>query len=494
MLNVYTDPDQDTSQPSTEPPTQPDPDENGYYFYAPFESGMDGWTTRGEDSVERTQTAAYAGRSSAYVSGRTDAWNGAGYTLSTSTFVPGTSYSFSAMVMQNATASEDFKLSLQYDDASGETQYATVAEASGTKGEWVQLANTSFAIPSGASNMLLYVETAENLTSFYLDEAIGAPKGTIYEASGTSSARGDVDSDGSTTVTDIIRLQKWLLAQNVTLTSGQADLDGDGAITGFDLAILKRGVLKGIWNVPEEPELPTEPEQPTTQAPERVEGQWYNTADISWIDTSKPMVALSFDDGPVGTANYDTSTRIQNALADNGFHATFFYWGNRINSGNQGEITRAHQLGFEVANHTMSHPYLTGLSAGEVQNEINGCKSILSGLTGQDNFLIRPPYLAVDQNVQANAGAPLITCAMDTEDWNNASTQQIINKVVSGMNNGSLDNSIVLLHETYTTTAEAIEYLAPYMKQQGWQIVTISEMFKANGKEMKDGQVYTKVN
>jgi hypothetical protein len=62
------------------------------------------------------------------------------------------------------------------------------------------------------------------------------------------------------------------------------------------------------------------------------------------------------------------------------------------------------------------------------------------------------------------------------------------------MNNGSLDNSIVLMHETYSTTAEAIEYLAPYMKQQGWQIVTISEMFKANGKEMKDGQVYTKAN
>lgn len=203
------------------------------------------------------------------------------------------------------------------------------------------------------------------------------------------------------------------------------------------------------------------------------------------------MVALSFDDGPVGVKSTDTSIRIQNALADNGFHATFFYWGNFINGGNQAEITRAHELGFEVANHTMSHPYLTDLSAGEIQNEINRCKSILTGLTGQDNFLIRPPYLAVDGTVQANVGAPLITCAVDSADWNNASTQQIIDKMVAGMKDGSLDNAVVLMHETYTTTAAAIEYLAPYMKQQGWQIVTVSEMFKVNGKEMKDGQVYT---
>ncbi len=492
MLNVYTDPDQAGEQPTTEAPTQPDPDENGYYFYAPFESGKDGWTVRGEDTVEQSSKAAYLGSKSLYVSGRTDSWNGAGYTLSTSTFVPGTSYSFSAMVMQNEAASEDFKLSLQY-DLNGEANYATVAEATGAKGEWVQLSNTSFTIPSGASNLLLYVETAEGLTSFYMDEAMGAPKGTIYEASGTSSAKGDVDSDGNTNVTDIIRMQKWLLGQNVTISNAQADLDGDGSITAFDLAILKKGVLKGIWNVTEEPEEPTT-EQPTTEAPERVEGQWYNTADISWIDTSKPMVALSFDDGPVGTLSSDTSIRIQDALAENGHHATFFYWGNFINSGNQGEITRAHQLGFEVANHTMSHPYLTNLSASEVQNEINSCKSILTGLTGQDNFLIRPPYLAVNSTVQANAGAPLITCAVDSADWNGATAQDMINKITAGMNDGSLDNTIVLMHETYTSTAEAIEYLAPYMKQQGWQIVTVSELFKANGKEMQDGVVYTRVN
>ena len=74
--------------------------------------------------------------------------------------------------------------------------------------------------------------------------------------------------------------------------------------------------------------------------------------------------------------------------------------------------------------------------------------------------------------------------------WFTDSVQSGINKIVAGMNDGSLDNSIVLMHETYTSTAEAVEYLAPYMKQQGWQIVTVSELFKANGKVMYDGQIY----
>ena len=55
-------------------------------------------------------------------------------------------------------------------------------------------------------------------------------------------------------------------------------------------------------------------------------GIWENNADISRLDPTKPMIAFTFDDGPVGTADTDSSIRIQNALAAAGQHATFFYW------------------------------------------------------------------------------------------------------------------------------------------------------------------------
>jgi hypothetical protein len=80
---------------------------------------------------------------------------------------------------------------------------------------------------------------------------------------------------------------------------------------------------------------------------------------------------------------------------------------------------------------------------------------------------------------------------MDTEDWNNASSDQIINKIKGGIQNGSLKNKIVLAHETYGSTAQAMEYLCPYLKEQGWQIVTISEMYAAGGKQLTGGQIHT---
>lgn len=455
-----------------------------YYIHSTYENGADNWSARGSNSVAVRSGIAYAGEKSLYVSGRTDSWNGAGYTLDTAVFHPGESYSFCAEVMQREIDTEDFKLSLQY-DLNGETAYASVAQASGEKNKWARLANKSFTIPEGAENLLLYVETAENLTSFYVDEVACAQADTEI-APVPNPKTGDADLDGNLGNSDLTALRGWLNGESASVSRDNSDLDGNGTLDSLDLVLLRKLVL----NPPEEPE-PEEPEQP------KVEGQWYNTADISWIDPSKPMVAISFDDGPVGIGANDYSIRIQNALADNGFHATFFYsinlWGRYLDSNLEQEIIRAHELGFEVANHTYSHPDLSGKTAEFVQDEIGKCKEILTRLTGQENFLIRPPYLSVDANVQANAGAPLITCAIDSKDWDGASAQQIIDTITTAMNNGTLDNAVVLMHETYDSTATAMEYLAPYLKQQGWQIVTVSEMFKANGKEMADGQVYGRV-
>lgn len=105
-------------------------------------------------------------------------------------------------------------------------------------------------------------------------------------------------------------------------------MNGDGAVNIVDMGLLKYQLLHPA-KTEEKTIDPIEPAQ------QRIEGQWYNTADISWIDKSKPMVAIAFDDGPI--AGSDCPTRIQNALSENGFHATFFYWGERI-AGNEAEI------------------------------------------------------------------------------------------------------------------------------------------------------------
>ncbi|MCM1436016.1 MAG: glycoside hydrolase family 11 protein [Ruminococcus flavefaciens] len=460
------------------PPVIVEPDENGYFFHSDFEDDTDSWAARGDASIKTDSSKTYDGNNSLYVTGRTDSWNGAARSLNSSVFVPGNSYSFSVMAMQNSTASEDFKLTLQY-TKDGEENYDTIATATGAKGEWVQLANTSYTIPSGATNLLIYVETDDSTTNFYMDEAIGAEDGIVI-GSDRKYKIGDVNHDGKIDSADILELQNYILGMKASVDLETSDMNGDGIIDSFDLALLRKAVNS------KSSETITPPVGPSGN----------NGVDISWIDPSKPMVAISFDDGAVGTSSNSSSMRILNALSDSGFHSTFFYVGNWTNSSNQDEVKKAYDMGMEIANHTNSHPYLTNLSESEIRSEYDTCAQKLKSIIGAEpSKLLRLPYLASNSTVQsALYDAPLITCSIDTQDWNGASSDQIIGTIKNAMSNGSLDNAIVLCHETYDSTAEAMEYLCPYLKSQGWQIVTISELFAVNEKEMNGGQLYTKCN
>lgn len=463
---------------TVKPPVPVEPDENGYFFHSDFEDDTDSWAARGDASIKTDSSKTYDGNNSLYVTGRTDSWNGAARSLNSSVFVPGNSYSFSVMAMQNQTASEDFKLTLQY-TKDGEENYDTIATATGAKGEWVQLANTSYTIPAGATSLLIYVETDDSTTNFYMDEAIGAKDGIVI-GSDRKYKIGDVNHDGKIDSADILELQNYILGMKASVDLETSDMNGDGIIDSFDLALLRKAVNS------KSSETITPPVGPSGN----------NGVDISWIDPSKPMVAISFDDGAVGTSSNSSSMRILNALSDSGFHSTFFYVGNWTNSSNQDEVKKAYDMGMEIANHTNSHPYLTNLSESEIRSEYDTCAQKLKSIIGAEpSKLLRLPYLASNSTVQsALYDAPLITCSIDTQDWNGASSDQIIDTIKNAMSNGSLDNAIVLCHETYDSTAEAMEYLCPYLKSQGWQIVTVSELFAVNGKEMNGGQLYTKCN
>lgn len=149
-----------------------EPDENGYYYNCSFDSGSEGWEQRGSSSVSAVDRPDGDGKC-LKVTGRQDAWNGAGRTLRTNTFIPGNTYSFGVTAMQDSAETVEFKLTLQY-NINGQTDYAEVAAAEAANGEWVTLSNPEFTIPDGATGMLLYVETASGKADFYVDDAYGA--------------------------------------------------------------------------------------------------------------------------------------------------------------------------------------------------------------------------------------------------------------------------------------------------------------------------------
>ncbi len=197
--------------------TAPQPNEYGWFFHDEFEGDTCTWQGRGAATIMTSGRTAYVGSEALLVQEREAAWNGAYRTLNSRAFVPGEEFSFSANVMYfDGSATDTFYMKLQYTDADGKTQYSTIAEATAVKGEWVQLKNTNYQIPADATNMQLYIETAETTNNFYIDEAIGAVGGT-----------GILGAGGGETII-------------------KGDVDMDGRITAFDLALAKRGLLKGF--------------------------------------------------------------------------------------------------------------------------------------------------------------------------------------------------------------------------------------------------------
>ena len=218
-----------------------------------------------------------------------------------------------------------------------------------------------------------------------------------------------------------------------------------------------------------------------------------NNADISWIDPDKPMVAIAFDDGASALKKTDPAYRIIDAMSDNGFHATFFYVSDWIKTEDQ--VRYAYDKGMEIANHTKTHPYLSKKKPAEIRAEFDKAHERLKGIIGAEpSRIMRLPYLDSSKTVTDTLNdVALITCSVDTQDWNKATKDDIVKKIMTAKDNGTLDNAIVLCHENYETTAEAMEEVLPQLKAEGWQVVTVSELFAANGKELMGGKVYSRL-
>lgn len=229
-------------------------DDNGWYFHSTFEGDTDSWQGRGDATVLTSGRTAYEGGEALLVQDRTASWNGVYRVLNTDAFVPGNEYSFSVNVTYlDGSTTDKFYLKLQYTDANGDTRYATVVEGTGIKGEWIQLANTNYLIPEDASDMLLYVETAESTNNFYIDEAIGAVGGTIISGAGEAPdiLLGDVNLDGTIDSFDVVSARIGFISGfEKTASSIAANVDQSGEYKVNDIVLLHEYILGKISEFP----------------------------------------------------------------------------------------------------------------------------------------------------------------------------------------------------------------------------------------------------
>jgi len=196
-------------------------------------------------------------------------------------------------------------------------------------------------------------------------------------------------------------------------------------------------------------------------------------------DPSRPMVALTWDDGPAAS-----TTAILDALEAVGGHATFFVVGERVQY-YEDTIKRAVSLGCEIGNHTWGHVYLDRLDAAGIAAQLTQTNDKVEQVTGVRPVIMRPTGGRVTESVKANAGMPMIYWSVDTEDWKTKNTQSTVDAILNNVKDGD----IILMHDLYEATAAAAQQVIPELVNRGYQLVTVSEMAAARGK-LENGVVY----
>lgn len=202
-------------------------------------------------------------------------------------------------------------------------------------------------------------------------------------------------------------------------------------------------------------------------------------------DETPKLIALTFDDGPSPQTG-----RLLDELEQRGAVATFFMCGKNGTYGlyrYSALVERMLALGCEPANHSNSHAKFTALGGAQIRGEISAVESYLYRQAGAEyTEVVRIPYGENSETIRKNVNRPMIRWSIDPLDWKyrNANTvhQNIVNK--------AYDGAIILVHDLYATSVDGALRAIDTLREQGYEFVTVSELFRRRGIELQANHVY----
>lgn len=192
------------------------------------------------------------------------------------------------------------------------------------------------------------------------------------------------------------------------------------------------------------------------------------------------MVALTFDDGP-GERTGELLAQLEKYNA----HATFFMQGKNI-PGKEDFVKKMKEIGCELGNHSYDHPQLTKLSADKIANQIGTTNDLIQQAAGSTATVMRHLMVQSMISVRSSVGLPMILWSIDTLDWKTRNAQSSIDTVMNDVQDGD----VILMHDIHTESIDAALVLIPKLEEAGYQLVTVSEMAKAKGVALQNGEKY----
>lgn len=205
------------------------------------------------------------------------------------------------------------------------------------------------------------------------------------------------------------------------------------------------------------------------------------TALLARVPENKKLIALTFDDGP----SRATTPRLLDILKEKKVKATFFVLGGMAQASPE-ILKRQEQEGHAVGSHTMGHVNLTTLDEAAIQQDATVMNDVFKGILGRETKLVRPPYGAINDKVKAAASEPLVIWTIDPEDWCTKNAEAVRKHVVEK----AFDGAIVLMHDIYDSTVDAVAAMIDDLRGAGYEFVTVPEMAQARGFKLTRGEVY----
>jgi peptidoglycan/xylan/chitin deacetylase (PgdA/CDA1 family) len=189
------------------------------------------------------------------------------------------------------------------------------------------------------------------------------------------------------------------------------------------------------------------------------------------VDCSQvKCVALTFDDGPSPYTD-----RLLQILNDNDAKSTFFLIGNKV-AANPAGAKRIADAGMEVGNHTWEHPNMTTIPPEDIASQISKANDAIQAATGQRPKLLRTAGGLINDNVLAAAkqqGMADINWDIVPFDWindsNTAATRYMLMTQIK-------PGSVVLFHDTYSSTVDLVYQFIPVLRANGYHLVTVSQL------------------
>jgi len=193
------------------------------------------------------------------------------------------------------------------------------------------------------------------------------------------------------------------------------------------------------------------------------------------------ICALTFDDGP----DVDKTPLVLDKLQKYGVPATFMMIGQNVNDDTKPVIERIVSMGCEIGNHSWAWESMNNMSAKDIKDSIKKTSVAIKKYSGKDPLFFRPPNLATGEVMYKNIKLPFANGVLGM-DWAgcNTSAEDRANNVLSAMQDGA----IILLHDVQPyphPTPEALDILIPALQKQGYEFVTLSELFKRKGVDPK---------